>query len=504
MLEYLSQGLSIALQWENILFMFIGTILGLIFASIPGLTFSTALILMIPITFGLDAVPAISVLLGVFAGGMSGGSISAILLGIPGTPSAAATVIDGFEMSKRGHAGRALGMAVYASVFGGIFSLLVLMLVAPQLAKVALKFGPPEIFALVIFGLSTIVSLSGSHLVKGLLAGLFGLLLTTVGLDPVMGLQRYTFGQAWLMIGIGIMPVMIGMFAFPEIIETFQRAKKNKGVSKEPTDKQVVKASFPTLKEIKSTFVLMIKSSAIGTGLGAIPGTGGPIASFLAYDQARRQNPKCGKGAIEGVGAPEAANNGVTGGAMIPLLTLGIPGDSATAIMLGAFLIHGLAPGPLLFQNYGDLVYAIFISILIIYIMVLVIQLFGIRLFVKVLDFPKVNLMVVILAMTVVGSFAINLSFGDVLIMFFAGLVGYLMKRYGFPITPLILALVLGYTIEDNFRKALVFSDGSLAIFVQSPVSLIFLILALIMLLAPVIKPLFEKRAKVDKAKGED
>jgi len=500
LLEYFSQGLVIALQWENILFMFIGTILGLVFASIPGLTFSTALILMIPVTFGLDPVPAISVLLGVFAGGMSGGSISAILLGIPGTPSAAATVIDGYEMAKKGEAGRALGMAVYASVFGGIFSLLVLMLVAPQLAKVALKFGPAEIFALVIFGLSTIVSLSGTSLNKGLLAGMFGLLLTTVGLDPVMGLQRFTFGQSWLMIGIGIMPVMIGMFALPEIIETFQRAKNNKGVSKEPTDKQVVKASFPTLKEMKSTFFLMIKSSAIGTGLGAIPGTGGPIASFLAYDQAKRHNPKCGKGVIEGVGAPEAANNGVTGGAMIPLLTLGIPGDSATAIMLGAFLIHGLAPGPLLFQNYGDLVYAIFISILIIYIMVLVIQFFGIRLFVRVLDFPKVNLMIVILAMTVVGSFAINLNFGDVLIMFFAGLLGYLMKRYGFPITPLILALVLGYTIESNFRKALVYSDGSLDIFVQSPVSLVFLILALIMLLAPLIKPILEKRVKADKA----
>lgn len=494
MLEYLLQGIALALQWENLLFMFFGTILGLIFASIPGLTFSTALILMIPVTFGLESVPAISVLLGIFAGGMSGGSISAILLGIPGTPSAAATVIDGYAMAKKGQAGRALGMAVYASVFGGIFSLLVLMMVAPQLARVALKFGAPELFALVIFGLSTIVSLSGTQLAKGLLAGLLGLLITTIGLDPVMGLQRFTFGQYQLMTGVGIMPVMIGMFALPEIIETFLRAKKNKGVSKEPTDRQVVKASFPTLKEMKSTFFLLIKSSAIGTGLGAIPGTGGPIASFLAYDQARRKNKECGKGAIEGVGAPEAANNGVTGGAMIPLLTLGIPGDAATAVMLGAFLIHGLAPGPLLFQNYGDIVYAIFVSILIIYIMVLVIQYFGIRLFVRVLDFPKVNLMVVILVMTVVGSFAINLNFGDVIIMFFAGLLGYFMKRYGFPVTPLILALVLGHTIESNFRRSLVFSDGSLLIFVKHPVSLVFLTLALIMLLAPILRPLIDKK----------
>ncbi len=500
MLEYLSQGLVIALSWENLLFMLFGTILGLVFASIPGLTFSTALILLIPLTFGLEAVPAISVLLGVYAGGMSGGSISAILLGIPGTPSAAATVIDGHEMAKKGEAGRALGMAVYASVFGGIFSLLVLMLVAPQLASVAIKFGPPEIFALVVFGLSTIVSLSGTEVVKGLLAGLFGLLLTTVGLDPVMGLQRFTFDQPGLMVGIGIMPVMIGMFALPEIIDTFLEAKKNKGQQRDDTQNKKVKAAFPTFKEIRKTFVLMVKSSAIGTGLGAIPGTGGPIASFLAYDQARRSEPKCGTGRVEGVGAPEAANNGVTGGALIPLLTLGIPGDSATAIMLGAFLIHGLAPGPLLFQNFGDLVYAIFISILIIYLMVLVIQFFGIRLFVKVLDFPKVNLMIIILAISVVGSFAINLNFSDVIIMFFSGLLGYFMKRYGFPITPLILALVLGYTIEDNFRKSLVFSDGSYSIFVQNPVSLVFLTLALVILLAPFVKPWLQRRFSKKKA----
>ncbi|HHV64818.1 MAG TPA: C4-dicarboxylate ABC transporter permease [Peptococcaceae bacterium] len=499
MLDYLVQGLTIALSFQNLLFMLFGTVLGLVFAAIPGLTFSTALILLIPLTFGLEAVPAISVLLGVYAGGMSGGSISAILLGIPGTPSAAATVIDGYAMAKKGEAGKALGMAVYASVFGGIFSLLVLMLVAPQLASVAIKFGPPEIFALVVFGLSTIVSLSGTDIVKGLLAGLFGLLLCTVGLDPVMGLQRYTFGQAGLMVGIGIMPVMIGMFALPEIIDTFLRAKKNQGLKQEEPKRDKVKAAFPSFKEMGKTFFLLIKSAAIGTGLGAIPGTGGPVASFLAYDQAKRTNPLSGTGTIEGVGAPESANNGVTGGALIPLLTLGIPGDSATAIMLGAFLIHGLAPGPLLFQNYGDLVYAIFISILIIYIMVLVIQFYGIRLFVKVLDFPKVNLMVVILAVSVIGAFAINLNFSDVIIMFFSGVLGYLMKRFDFPVTPLILALVLGYSIEDNFRKSLVFSGGSLDIFIKKPVSLVFLTLAMIILVAPFLRPWLEKRFRLKK-----
>jgi len=488
MFDLFIQGLSIAFTVENFIFMFVGCVLGIVFSAIPALTFSTALILLIPLTFSLSPVAAISVLLGVFAGGMTGGSISSVLLGIPGTPSAAATVLDGYLLAKKGQAGKALGMSIYSSVFGGIFSLLVLILVAPQIASVAIKFGPPEIFALVVFGLSTIVGLSESSVVKGLIAGFFGLLLCTVGLDPVMGLQRYTFGFANLMTGIGLMPVMIGMFALPEIIDNFLIASENRHKPQEK-NKQKVKASFPTFQEMKSTFWLNLKASALGTFVGAIPGTGGPIACFMAYDMAKRSNPKVGTGEIDGVAAPESANNGVTGGALIPLLTLGIPGDSATAIMLGALLIHGLVPGPLLFRDNGPLVYAIFISILIINLMVLVIQFFGMKLFVKVLDIPKVNLMAMILVMSVVGSFAINLNYADIVVMFAAGFLGYLMKRFGFPITPLILGLVLGYTVEDNFRKSLVLSDGSFNIFFTSPVSLVFLILAVLMLIAPTLKP---------------
>lgn len=488
MFDLFTQGLSIAFTVENFIFMFVGCVLGIVFSAIPALTFSTALILLIPLTFSLYPVAAISVLLGVFAGGMTGGSISSVLLGIPGTPSAAATVLDGYLLAKKGQAGKALGMSIYSSVFGGIFSLLVLILVAPQIASVAIKFGPPEIFALVVFGLSTIVGLSESSVVKGLIAGLFGLLLCTVGLDPVMGLQRYTFGFANLMTGIGLMPVMIGMFALPEIIDNFLIASENRHKPQEK-NKQKVKAAFPTFQEMKSTFWLNLKASALGTFVGAIPGTGGPIACFMAYDMAKRNNPKVGTGEIDGVAAPESANNGVTGGALIPLLTLGIPGDSATAIMLGALLIHGLVPGPLLFRDNGPLVYAIFISILIINLMVLVIQFFGMKLFVKVLDIPKVNLMAMILVMSVVGSFAINLNYADVVVMFAAGFLGYLMKRFGFPITPLILGLVLGYAVEDNFRKSLVLSDGSFNIFLTSPVCLVFLILAVLMLVAPTVKP---------------
>lgn len=495
MFDLLIQGFFIAMTFQNIIFMVVGSLLGIVFSAIPGLTFSTALILLLPMTFGLQPVAAISVLLGVFAGGMTGGSISATLLGIPGNPSAAATVIDGYMMTKKGEGGKALGMSIYSSVFGGVVSLLVLIAVAPLIAKVALKFGPAELFALVIFGLSTIVGLTEGSVIKGLISGMIGLLLCTVGLDPVLGLQRYTFGYAPLMSGIGIMPVMIGAFALPEIINTFLSAKKSKGVI-DKKNIMKVKASFPTLKEQKETFGINMKSSLLGTLVGAVPGAGGPIAAFLAYNMAKRNNPKCGTGEIDGVAAPEAANNGVTGGAMITLLTLGIPADSAAAIILGGFLIHGIVPGPLLFKDNGPIVYAIFISMLIINFMVLILQFGGMKLFIKVLDVPKVNLMTFILAVTIVGSYAVNLSFTDIIIMFLIGLMSWFMKRYGFAITPLILGLVLGGSIEDNFRKAMVLSDGSLSIFITSPVSLIFLILAILMLIGPAFKPMVTRMIK--------
>ncbi|MDA8229396.1 MAG: tripartite tricarboxylate transporter permease [Desulfitobacterium hafniense] len=496
-LDLFVQGLSIAMTLQNLVFMAIGSLLGIIFSAIPGLTFSTALILLLPLTFGLQPVAAISVLLGVFAGGMTGGSISATLLGIPGNPSAAATVIDGYMLTKKGQGGKALGMSIYSSVFGGIVSLLVLIAVAPLIAKVALKFGPAELFALVLFGLSTIVGLTEGSVIKGLIAGMIGLLISTVGMDPVMGLPRYTFGYAPLMSGIGIMPVMIGAFALPEIINTFLSAKKNKGINNKK-EIMKVKASFPTLKEQKETFWLNMKSSLLGTLVGAVPGAGGPIAAFLAYNMAKRNNPKCGTGEIDGVAAPEASNNGVTGGAMITLLTLGIPADSAAAIILGGFLIHGIVPGPLLFKDNGPMVYAIFISMLIINLMVLVLQFGGMKLFIKVLDVPKLNLMTFILAVTIVGSFAMNLSFTDVLIMFVIGVISWFMKRYGFAVIPLILGLVLGGSIEDNFRKAMVLSDGSLSIFVSSPVSLVFILLALLVLLGPTLKPMVTRVFKAN------
>jgi putative tricarboxylic transport membrane protein len=492
MFDLFVQGLHIAMTPENFLLMAIGTILGILFSAIPGLTFSTALILLLPMTFGLSSVAAISVLLGVFAGGMTGGSIPATLLGIPGNPSAAATVIDGYMMTKKGLGGKALGMSIYSSVFGGVVSLIILIAVAPLIAKIALTFGPAELFMLVIFGLSTIVGLTEGSVLKSVVTCLLGLFMCTVGLDPVMGLQRFTFGFAPLMSGIGIMPIMIGAFAIPEIINTFLAAKKTKGVI---AKKKVegVKAAFPTWKEQKQTFRLNMESSILGTLVGAVPGAGGPISAFLGYNLAKSRNPKCGTGEIDGVVGPEAANNGVTGGAMITLLTLGIPADSAAAIILGAFLIHGIVPGPLLFKENGGMAYAIFISMLIINFMVLVIQFFGMKLFIKVLDVPKINLMAFILSVTIIGSFAANINYVDILVMFVMGVLAWFMKRNGFAIVPLILGLVLGGSIEDNFRKAMVLSGGQLNIFFSSAVSVIFFILSILMISSPLIKPYYKK-----------
>ena len=335
-MELFLEGLKIALTPENFIFMFLGTVVGLVFAAIPGLTFNTAMVLFIPLTFGLSQVAAISLMLGVFAGGMSGGAFPAILMGIPGVPASATTVIDGYKMTQRGEAGRALGMAVFASVFGGLFSLIVLMLVAPQLAKIALKFGPEVIFSLVIFGFSTIVGLSGKSVIKGLLSGIFGLFLCTVGMDPVQGTARFTFGNVNLLSGIDIMPVMIGLFAVPEIVNTFIEAKRAGGKLLTQTIQEKVTAPFPSWKEIKRCFWVLVYSSGIGTLLGAIPGTGGPVAAFIAYDQTKHFTKDLGTGVAEGVAAPEAANNAVEGGGLIPLMTLGIPTSSGMAIMMGA------------------------------------------------------------------------------------------------------------------------------------------------------------------------
>ncbi|MEF2548954.1 tripartite tricarboxylate transporter permease [Aurantimonas sp. E1-2-R+4] len=485
---------AIALQPESLGAVALGSLIGLIFGSIPGLTFTVALALALPLTFGMESVPAIGLLLGTYIGGMTGGSVSAILLGIPGTPSAAATVIDGYPMAKTGRASIALGMAVIVSTFGGIFSLIVMVVSVNLVSRMAMSFGPAEIFALVVFGLSTICGMAGKSMLRGLIAGLLGLMAMTIGLDVLDGVPRMTFGTTSMLQGVNLLVAMIGLFAVPFIIQVFEEHRR--GVAP-PAQMSDIRAELPSLRLIASNFWLMVRCSTIGTVIGAIPGTGGPIASFLAYDHAKRfsKDPsRFGKGAIEGVVAPETANNAVTGGTMIPLLSLGIPGDPATAIVLAGMQIHGIVPGPALFLNHQTEVYGIYVSIVVAYVAILFMQLLGIRLFVHVLRVPPRLMAVLVIVLCGIGAFTVRNSIFDIYTMAIVGLLAYAVIKAEIPVTPIILGLVLGPTLEGEFRTAMNLSGGDLAIFYTSPTALFFFGLAAFIIALQVSGEVFAKR----------
>ncbi|NNK77787.1 MAG: hypothetical protein HKP40_03655 [Litoreibacter sp.] len=493
---------QIALSPASILAVLSGCLLGVVFGAIPGLTFTVAMALVVPMSFSLDTAPAIALLLGTYIGGMTGGSVSAILLGIPGTPSAAATVLDGYQLTRRGKASLALGTAVVASAFGGIISLIVMVLSVDLVAKLALQFGPAETFGLLVFGLSTICGLAQGSLLKGLIAGVLGLLVMTVGIDEMSGLQRLTFGTVVMQQGVSLLVAMIALFAVPHVIDAFvlyyaeDRKRKDKVMN--------VRAELPTVRDIGRDFWLMLRCALLGTGIGAIPGTGGPIAAFLAYAHARKSSKtpeRFGKGEMAGVVAPETANNAVTGGAMIPLLSLGIPGDPATAILLSGLLIHGLIPGPMLFlMNPGE-IYQIYIAIVMAYIAVVAIQLVGIRFFVQVLRVPAHLLAVGVIVMCAYGAFAIRNSVFDVVSVAVLGALAYGLSRVRIPLTPIILGLVLGPAIEREFRTALILSEGSPTVFVSTVPGIFFLGLAALIVGTQVLRAI---RATVNAQKEKE
>ncbi len=384
----LIDALSVSLDYHVLIAMAIGTIIGLIFGAIPGLTYTVALAIVLPMTFTLGPAASIAMMLGTFNGGMAGGAISAILIGIPGTPSSAATVADGYAMTRAGKASLALGASIVASTFGGLFSLIVMMVSVNLVARLAIKFGPAEIFALVLFGLSTICAMAERSLLRGLIAGAIGLMVMTIGLDSIDGAQRLTFGFTDMLQGVNLVVAMVGLFAVPHVIETFLSYFRGE---RQAVSASAVRVELPSWRSIRSQLWLMVRTSSIGTVIGAIPGAHGPVAAFLGYDHARRfsRHPeRFGHGAIEGVVAPEASHNAVTGGAMIPLLSLGIPGDPATAIILSGLLIHGLTPGPLLFSQHPAEVYSVYLSFITSHIVIIIVWLLGIRAFVQVLRVP--------------------------------------------------------------------------------------------------------------------
>ena len=476
MIEILQQALFIFATWQNVLLLALGVFIGTFVGAVPGMTTPMAVALTLPFTFTLSPVSGILLLLGVYKGGIYGGSITAILINAPGTPAASCTVLDGYPLARRGEARRALDIALYASCIADFMSNLALILCAGFLASLALAFGSPEVFTLILFSLTIIASVSGDQLLKGLGSAAFGLILAIVGLDLVYGTNRFIFGEVELMSGLNFIPVLIGLFALPEIIAFYGRVE----VAREYNP---LAGRGAGLDDLRKTLKTIIRGSAIGVILGAIPGIGGAPAAFLSYSEAKRTSKngdKFGNGEIEGVAAAESGNNGTAGATLIPLLALGIPGDITTAIILGAFMIHGLRPGPLLFQDNLSLIYALFIGIMLSSFYLFAIGKFSIRLISRIADIPHRILFPIVLTLCVFGAYAVNNTVFDVGVMFVMGLFGFMMLKLKIPAAPFLIAFILGPMLEDNFRQSLLMSRGSWSIFFSSPICWFFWLLIVV------------------------
>ncbi|EIQ7462123.1 tripartite tricarboxylate transporter permease [Escherichia coli] len=490
--ELLTQGFSTLLNNpQALLFATFGVMLGIVIGALPGLTATMGVAILLPFTYGMEPVSGLLMICGVFFGGVYGGSIPAILLKIPGTPAAAATAIDGYELTKQGKAGLALSAATFSSFSGGTLSIIVLMFLSPVLASWALKFSASESFALATFGLSIIASISGESLIKGLIAGVGGLLIATIGLDPMGGFPRFTGGFVELM-NVPFIPVMIGLFAASEAFRSMEQNQQIRQGAKVAIGSLLL--PWQTLRRIALT---ILRSSGLGVFIGMIPGAGADIAAFVAYNETRRfsKTPEnFGKGEIKAVASCEAGANGCTGGALLPMLTLGIPGDAVTAIMLGALTLQGMQPGPLMFTDHGDMVYTLFVGMIFCYFMLLVLGLLSLKVIGNVVKIPGNILTPMILALCVVGTYALNNSLFDVGIMLIAGVVGYFMQKGGYPASPVVLALIMGPMAESNFRRALSLSGGSLDFLYTRPITLALLTLAAFTLLTPIIRKIMRLR----------
>jgi putative tricarboxylic transport membrane protein len=491
MIDQLLTGMQLMLTWQNVGFALIGVSIGIIVGSIPGLTVTMAIAIMVPVTFKMSPIPAIAMLLGVYKGGMFGGSIAAILINTPGTPAASATALDGYPMAKKGQAVKALKMSKYSSVIADTSTDMVLIFIAPPLAAIALKFGPAEIFSLVVFSLTIIAAVSGKSLLKGLMGAALGLLFATVGMDPVTGMSRFSFGYVDMLKGVGLIPLLIGLFAISEIlvkVEAKIRSALDMDVFKHsdrPEDNQI------TWKEFRGSLKSIFRGAALGTGLGAIPGLGSTITAFLNYGMAKRASKhpeRFGEGELEGVAAAEAGNSAVVGATLIPLLSLGIPGDIITAVLLGAFMIQGIAPGPTMFYENIDVVYALFIGLMVCNLGNLVIGTFSIKVAKNVLRVPHGILYPVILMLCFVGTYAVDNSMFDVQAMFFFGVLGYLMRKFNYPLAPLLIAFVLGPMLENAMRQAMIIADGRVNIFFTRPISLAFLLITTVTIVIMTVK----------------
>lgn len=484
---------------QGILSLAIGVIAGIIIGALPGLSVNMAITLLFPFAYVIEGIAGINMLLCVYCGAVYGGSISAILLHTPGTPGSVATMEDGYPMTLKGEPGRALGLSTFSSTFGGIFSTICLCFFSPLLAKLALKFTSLEYCAFAVFGISIISCVSNGSIIKGIIGGVIGLLLACIGIDPVSGMPRYTFGSTYLMGGISFLPLLIGLLAFSQVLinveETFKKKKlgTHDQLAFDPNKKM---RTFPTWSDIKRIFPTLLGCSTLGTIVGCVPGTGGDIACFMAYTAAKKLNRKhkdeFGHGAPEGIAAPESANNAVCGGAMIPMLSLGIPGDGATAILLGALMIKNVTPGPLLFSANTDQVYQIFGGMCVANILMCLLGFLLLRLFIQVVKVKSRHLLPIIIALCVIGTYSYGHTFTDIIVMLIAGVIGYFAIKHDFSMSAVIIGFILGSMTESNFRRYIMINNGDLSSIFERPIAIVFFAASIIVIFSPIVSKCIE------------
>lgn len=501
MLETLSlmgAGFIHALSPINLLAMIASTALGITIGCLPGLSAAMGVALLLPVTFGMDPATGLIVLGGIYCGAIFGGSISAILIHTPGTPASAATAIEGYKLTLKGQAAKALTVACFASFCGGLLSCISLYFFSPLLAELAMQFKSPEYFWLSIFGLTIIAGVSSRSLIKGLMSGVLGLLISTIGMDPMEGVERFMFGQPTLYNGVNTTCALIGLFSMSQVLilaekKIVERAKAAKIKDKMTLSKAEVKRLMPTIT----------RSWLIGNILGILPGAGATIACFMGYNEAKRfskHKEEFGNGSIEGVAGSESANNAVTGGSLIPTLTLGIPGESVTAVLMGGLIIHGLQPGPELFTTYAGMTYTFFAGFVLVQFAMLIIGLWGSKMFAHIARLSDRILIPCIFVLCVVGSYAIHNNFDEVIIMFVFGIIGYLVRKFDMNAAAIVLGLILGPIGENGLRRSLILSDGDPMILFSTPLCWMLIALCVVGILSPLFMNRVEKDM-VEKAK---
>ncbi len=499
MFELLINGLKIVLTPSTFLLLFAGTVVGTIFGALPGVSASMAVALALPFAYAMKPVIAIAFLVSVYCASITGGGITAILFKIPGTPSSAPTTFDGYPMAQRGEAGKALGYSLVASAIGGMVAAFAMALISPQLAAVALKFGPSELFAVSFLGLSVLSCLDSGNLIKTLISGLLGLALATVGMDPMLGIARFTWGSSTLLSGIEMIPVMIGLFAVTEVLKQTSKPKKIDTTSETGPGSSKTKTVLPSFKDIWETKGSMTRASIIGTIVGILPGAGATIASFLSYaieKKVSKRSHLLGTGIPEGIVASEAANNAATGGSMVPLLSLGIPGGNAAAIMMTALVIKGVQVGPLLVKTQPDFLASVFGSMFVTNIVMVIVAMLIAKVFAKILAVPYSILGPVIIMLAAIGAYALNNNTGDVMLMAGAGIIGYMFVKLGYNSAALVLGLVLGQMCESNFRRAYTLANGDMMSIFTKPITAVIMLSCVAMLVYPMIQPFFKKAKK--------